>query len=220
MREGCLLQANPFCWHCNGFLASEILVLYFPLEVFLFHTDLLGRGVCLCVPILGPTGCIQLCGGVNADVGSAPVASNNVCETWLAIHHQQFQLHFCGFFYWNPAPLWVPSVRVVRDDCILTILALWRSKLPSPLKGLRVVGRFVKDVLRKKWNEMAYKTSINSEILWILHPLTMNFHHFNRWFFIGWVARKESTGEFDDFSLQIVCPPSLLQKQFRKTMHA
>lgn len=56
-----------------------MLVLYFPLEVFL--TDLLGRGVCLCVPILGPTGCILLCGAVNTDVGSVPISSNNVCET-------------------------------------------------------------------------------------------------------------------------------------------
>lgn len=62
------------------FCTSEILFLCFPSEVFSLHTDLLGRGVCLCVPILGPTGCVQLCDGVSADVGSAPVSSNNIYE--------------------------------------------------------------------------------------------------------------------------------------------
>lgn len=32
-------------------------------------------------PLLGPSGCAQLCGAVSADVASAPVSSNNVCDT-------------------------------------------------------------------------------------------------------------------------------------------
>lgn len=58
---------------------------------------------------------------------------------------------------------------------------------------------------------MAYKEFINFEIFVNLVPFNYEFSSFYKWFFIGWVARRESIGDFDDLSLQIICPPSRLE---------
>lgn len=110
--------------------------------------------------------------------------------SWCEMHHKQFQLYLCSFLCLSAVSFREPSTQVVREDFI------WVFGEGAGYLPLR--RQVCKRTCWGRW--MKWDFWCMPHLLWISIILIW-------WFFIGWIAQKESTGAFDALFLQIVSPP-------------